>query len=162
MFNEKKNSGFGLILILSMILLVWFSGCKYSELAGSNTEDDLCQNDESLLKELIPDLKTSDVLFQLANHQAMKKNLYTKAQVESVFDEVEKYLLANNKITGQDMYTYAVEKIRWLRENAGEEIIILSQLAPKFNVPRPITACDRALLLKHIQHQREQVLIFFK
>ena len=85
----------------------------------------------SVIEELIPNPKTADLFFSIANFEALEAELYTKAQVETFFDELEQFAYIEG-VTVADLAFFAMRKIENLRGSDGRWILMTSIYLEQF------------------------------
>ena len=133
--------------ILAMLAFC-FSACAFSPQPIEIPEG--CEN--SIIMNKIGFYKEADFLLTLANVRALKEDAYTKEQVLDFFDDLTELL---NTATYAELATFVLEKVKWVNENMGVEILILTEYGIDFlGNDLPIDQCDKELLLKHINKQR--------
>lgn len=145
--QESGVGGWATFGLVTMIILCALCACSFLQPAEI---PEGCEN--SFIINKIPNYREVDVLFQLANVQGIRQDLYTREQALKFLDDCEAML---ESTTYSDLAIFVIAKIKWLNEHAGVEVLILSQyVTDAFNEPLPLDACDIDLLKKHIQKQR--------
>jgi hypothetical protein len=134
-----------------------------SQLFPSTSYEDLtakyCDGEDSFILEKLGDPLRADSLLRASNCAMLQYDVYSYQEAEKVLDGFEAYLDATDgPLTGADVYTFAVNAISGLKEDASAKgatpLLILSDMAPAINVPTLLTPCDRKLLRLHIERQR--------
>ena len=152
------------MLFIALLLpgcLSWTSTVSLDELMTTYCAD---TDEGSVILKIFGDPKNESLILQAANGVMVANDYYTVEQAEKVLDECEKYLQMDNiVISGSDVFAFATQKIKWLKEKVGDDkaLLSLSVLAPSLDIPDVLTPCDKQLLLIHIQQQRD-VLVLYK
>jgi hypothetical protein len=145
-----------LVLLCLVLTLTACSGQHYTPPEACIGPDG--QVEHSLILENIPDPAGTSLLLQIANAEAIDRDLYSAADALTVIERIEGYV--------QDTYTYAdllsqvVGELELANRSAGVMVFALSGYAlDNFDTPLPVSDCDRALLLAHLAKQRAVVLM---
>lgn len=115
----------------------------------------------SLLEQYIPDLRMADTLFKLVVLEIGRLDKVKQKDIKKVLDEAE--ALLDQSTTYSGLVMYLLPKFKWIRENAGAEVIIIGDYFTTFSdVSTPITPKDICYLKYHINEQRKKVLLWIQ
>ena len=148
---------FGVLMAcVGIVVLVFMVGCAGTTQFVPPPE---CEGGaKSLILERIPDPAGASLILQVANLELLKHNAYTKQEALEVIRTIEEYSAVEN-ITYGDLVVYVLSRFENFNKEMGAEILLASQYLKVLNEPVPISACDKALILAHLEKQRKVVLL---
>lgn len=119
----------------------------------------VCQDvpGESLIEQRIPDLAAADMLLKISVLEIGRLDKVRQNDVARVLDEAEALLDAGTTYDG--LIAFLLPKIKWLKENAGAEVVIIGEYFIAFQgVALPIKPKDKCYLKSAVQSLRAKVL----
>ena len=115
----------------------------------------------SLLEQYIPDLSTANMLFKLAVLEVGRLDVVRQKDIAKILDEAE--ALVTTGTTYDGMVMYLLPKFKWIRDNCGAEVVIISSSFMSLQgIKTPIEPKDVCYIKAHIADQRKTVLPWIK
>lgn len=139
------------VVLANIVFLVCCAGTRF-------VPPPECEGSKSLILERIPDPAGASLVLQVANLELLKHNAYTKQEALEVIRTIEEYSAVEN-ITYGDLVVYVLSRFENFNKEMGAEILLASQYLKVLNEAVPISPCDKALILAHLEKQRKVVLL---
>lgn len=139
-------------------LFLLLSGC-----ATTYTPPDPCLNKdgsykESLILEHISNPKQASLLLELANLEFLKQtDAYSRKDALMFIDKVREAI--NKGTTWEELFEYVVTRSAKFNEAIGAEVVLISGYYGVLAKDVPITECDRAMLMSHLDRQESTVAL---
>ena len=141
---------------LLMGALFWMQGCATLDIGKYQPPQECISEDGSMKDSII--LKYVDypretaLVLKLANLEAVKHTDLSKQDVQEFLKRMLDFL--EGEVTYAKFYQRVGAAIGLVNSYIDEEIMLLSQYANSIGQKKlPITACDKALLRKHLKEQ---------
>lgn len=145
-------------LIVLTILLLFVFGCAKNNLY---VPPDVCVKDasgnyDSIILQRIPDPASASLLLQLANLEAVKNIAgYTVDEALISLDIIESIL--SKDITFNGLIDEATKQAGIVNNSYGLELFLISQYVTVLDTPEIVSPCDKALILLHLNKQRQML-----
>ena len=107
--------------------------------------------DSEILK-VLPNPTGTGVLLQLANYAAITSGAYKASDALAVLNDIEAALDGASSYGA--LATYVAGKLDGANAAAGTQLFVSTGLLGSFTRAAPITACDAALIKRHLANQR--------
>jgi len=133
----------------SLVIVGFLFGC--GTFAGKPVRPAGCE--QSVLYDKIPNLKEVDLLLKIGVIEVVKKKPQLKTSILNGLNELDRLLSSPVPPTYVDLLAVVTKDIAWINDQAGIEILILSEYAGVFSQPIQIFPCDISLLREHIKKQ---------
>lgn len=143
-------------LFFLIILTVFLTACAKNNLyvPPDSCVKDMNGNYGSVILQKIPDPNAASIILQLANLEAVKHvDGYTIGMALTAIDIIESLLKTN--ITFNYLIDEAMKQAKLVNASYGVEIFLISQYVGVINTPQIISDCDRDLILRHLEKQRQ-------
>lgn len=111
---------------------------------------------DSLILEKIPDPRTASLVLQLTNLELLEEtDAYGVEDLEIFLNTVEQMI--KNRVEWTKLFDYILIKAASINERFQQEVVLLSKYFISLYVGLPISECDKQLLLRHIEKQRQLI-----
>ena len=165
---NNKGSTHLIVVILLLVFSSTLFGCSLfdqirtrAETSNAQLRDQYCAGGPSLILDHIPNAKQADIIVQIADYAILQNNPQLVEPVIDFFTSARTHLTNDQAvITGHDVVVFMAKNIAWIKDTAGKHLFFISQLAGEIDLPDPLTACDRKLLLLHIDNVEAKVFPF--
>jgi len=107
--------------------------------------------DSEILK-VLPNPTGTGVVLQLANYAAIKSGAYKASDALAVLNDIEPALDAATSYGA--LATYVAGKLDGANAAAGAQLFVTTGLLGSFTQAAPISACDAAIIKRHLENQR--------
>ncbi len=163
---NNRGSVHPVVLFLLFSATTLMAGCGLfdkmqtrADTSNAELREQYCDGGASIILDYIPNAKQADLLLQVADYEMLRNNQKLVPEVTAFLANARENLQNGALIiTGHDAVVYMTEHIQWLKDDDGQRLFYISQLAEEINLPDPFSACDRKLLLMHIDNVERKVL----
>lgn len=145
-------------LITLLLAIVLLSGCTGTFQAPQSCED----GKSVILKLTAGDPSGLDRALLTANFVGLEKGVYTAQEARDFLTDVRQRIERGINYAG--LYNLLKDREAAIQRRAGVALMILGpdiDLIRSEGGTRFLTACDKALILGHINHQENRVLAFY-
>jgi hypothetical protein len=153
---KKSKTMVGYVCALVLLMSVTLFGC-----AGLSTspENSVCTDvpeGDSLICSKLKNPEQIDSLLLAVNYAAIRKGTYSPARAIVVLNDIE-VIVKRGGITYLDLINEVTDILK--QKDAAAVMLILSPNLNLFQEAIPIKSFDQKLLLAHIEHQRQLLMI---